>query len=260
MFIALRAAKWSRPSRRRAGQLALTHRQSTSPSARTSALEQRGALGGEDDLFGAARVLCVVDDGDDLGDDVAAALDLDEVADADAEARDLVGVVQRGAGDGGASDEHGSEDGDGSHLAGAADLEVHAFEARDGGARGELVGDGPARGAAGEAEAALLRGGVDFDHDAVDLVAERVAQAFGVGDEGENFVDGVDGGGVGVDAEACGAEGLESGGLRGEEGFAGSVLSHPSSKERWMDGAPGVVDGAPSVVDGAAESLPWRRK
>ena len=194
-----------------------------------------GAFGGEDDRFGFARVLCIVDDGDDLGDDVAAALDLDEVADADGEARDLVGVVQRSAGDGGASDEHRSEDGDGCHLSGAADLEVHAFEARDGGARGELVGDGPARGAAGEAEAALLRGGVHFDHDAVDLVAERVSQAFGVGDEGEDFVDGADGGGVGVDAEACGAEGLESGGLRGEEGFAGSCII-PPIQQRTLDG------------------------
>ncbi len=125
-------------------------------------------------------MLRVFDDGDDLGDDVAAALDLDEVADADAEAGDLVGVVQGGAGDGGAADEDRHERGDGGDLAGAADLEVDAFEPGDAGARGELVGDGPARGLAGEAEAALLRGGVDLDDDAIDLVAERVAEGFGL--------------------------------------------------------------------------------
>jgi hypothetical protein len=164
------------------------------------------AMGGEDDLGRRRAGGRVVDDGDDLGDDVAAALDLDEVADADAEAGDLVGVVQGGAGDGGAADEDGRERGDGGDLAGAADLEEDAFELGDAGARGELVGDGPARGLAGEAEAALLRGGVDFDDDAVDLVAERVAQALGAGDEGEDCVDGVDGGGVRVDAEAGGAQ------------------------------------------------------
>ena len=103
----------------------------------------------------------VFDDGNDLGDDVATALDLDEVADADAEAGDLVGVVEGGARDGGAADRHRSERGDGRDLAGAADLEEDIFEAGDGGARGELVGDGPARGLAGEAEAALLGGGVE---------------------------------------------------------------------------------------------------
>ena len=123
--------------------------------------------------------LASVDDGGDFGDDVAAALDRDEVADADAEARDFVGVVQRGAGDGGAADEDRGERGDGRDLAGAADLEEDVFELGDAGARGKFVGDGPARGFAGEAEAALLRGGVDLDDDAVDFVAERVAQGFG---------------------------------------------------------------------------------
>src|SRR5664280_428798 len=93
---------------------------------------------------------------DDLGDYVSAALDLDEVVEADAEAGDLVGVVEGGAGDGGAADEDGREHGDGSYFSGAADLELHALQLRDGGARGELVGDGPARGAARESEAALL--------------------------------------------------------------------------------------------------------
>ena len=79
-----------------------------------------------------------------------------------------------------------------------------------GAARGELVGDGPAGGFAGEAQAALLGDGVDLDDDAVDLVGKRVAELFCLGDEGKDFVEVVDGFGVGVDAEACAAQGGES--------------------------------------------------
>src|SRR6201999_4514752 len=131
-----------------------------------------GAAFGEDDLFLAAWVILVRNDFGDFGNDVAATLDGDEVADLHAEAFDLVGVVERGAGDGGAADEDGSECSDGCDLAGAADLEEHVFELGDAGARGELVGDGPAWSFAGEAEAALLRDGVDLEDDAVDLVRE----------------------------------------------------------------------------------------
>src|SRR5580704_19508679 len=68
-----------------------------------------GAALREDDFFRAARVVFGLlsgrrDDFGDLGDDVAAAFDGDEVAYFDAEALDLVGVVQRGACDGGAAD------------------------------------------------------------------------------------------------------------------------------------------------------------
>jgi hypothetical protein len=38
-----------------------------------------GAIGWDDDLFVAARVVRVLDDGDDLGDDISATLDLNEV-------------------------------------------------------------------------------------------------------------------------------------------------------------------------------------
>jgi hypothetical protein len=60
------------------------------------------------DVGGAAGCCVVFDDAGDLGDDVAAAFDGDEVADADAETGDFVGVMERGAGDGGAADEDGS--------------------------------------------------------------------------------------------------------------------------------------------------------
>ncbi len=64
---------------------------------------------------------------------------------------------------------------------------------------------------------------VDLDDDAVDLVAERVAEGLGFGDEGQHLVEVLGGAGVGVDPEAAGAEGFESGGLAREEGLAGRV-------------------------------------
>ena len=53
---------------------------------------------------------------------------------------------------------------------------------------GELVGDGPARGAAGVAEALLGGVGVDFENHAVDLVAQRCAVGFGTIDEAGSFL------------------------------------------------------------------------
>ncbi len=135
-------------------------------------------------------MLCGGGDAGDLGDDVAAALDGDVVADADAEAGDLVGVVEGGAADGGAADGDGDEVGDGGELAGAADLEEDALELGDGGAGGKFIGDGPPGGFAGEAETALEGDGVELDDDAVDLVGEGVAEGFGAGDEAEDLVDG----------------------------------------------------------------------
>ena len=91
-------------------------------------LDEGAAAGGavvrEDDVLGAARVCVVFQDAGDLGDDVAAALDGDEVADAD----DRGGRSRRRCGawrelDGGAADEDRRERGDGGDLAGAADLE-----------------------------------------------------------------------------------------------------------------------------------------
>ena len=65
-----------------------------------------GAAFGHVKLAVSARVVLVVDNLHDLRNNVAAALDQDVVADLDAEIVDEVHVVQRGAGDGGAADEH----------------------------------------------------------------------------------------------------------------------------------------------------------
>ena len=220
-----------------------------------------GAVFGEVEFFVAARVLGVFDDFDDFGDDVAAALDFDVVADEEAEALDLVGVVESGAGDGGAADGDGCEDGDRGELAGAADLGADVFDLGDAAARGELEGDGPARGAAGVAEAALHGGGVDLDDDAVDFVTETVTSGFGFFDEGEDLVDGGHGFAVGIDAEAESGEGVESFGLLLKKVFAGfgeqevgvevePALGDDVGLER-ADGSGGVV----ARIGGGIETL-----
>src|SRR4051812_27008546 len=79
-----------------------------------------------EDVGGPIGVRCQVFE--DLGDDVAGALDADAVAGADAETRDLVGIVEGGVGDGDAADADRGEAGDGGQLAGAADLDVDRFE------------------------------------------------------------------------------------------------------------------------------------
>ncbi len=104
---------------------------------------------------------------------------------------DEVGVVERGAADGGAADEDWRQFGYGGELAGAAHLHGDGEDLGDAGFGGELVGDGPARGAAGVAEALLGGVGVDFEDYAVDFVAECGALGFGFVDESGHLVDGV---------------------------------------------------------------------
>ena len=60
-------------------------------------------------------------------------------------------------------------------LAGAAHLHGDAVDLRHARFGGEFIGDGPARRAAGIAQALLGRVRVHFEHHAVDLVAERGA-------------------------------------------------------------------------------------
>src|SRR5206468_10879938 len=80
-----------------------------------------------------------------LRDDIAGALDADAVADAQAEPRDLVAVVERDIGDDHAADAHRLEAPDRRQLAGAPHLDVDAFERRLGFLRGEFVRQAPAR-------------------------------------------------------------------------------------------------------------------
>src|SRR5690606_18658837 len=107
---------------------------------------------GEGDGVGGAQVF---DHADDLGDDVASALQDDGVADADVLAGDLVFVVQGGVAHHDAADGDGVQARDGGQGAGAADLDVDAFQHGRGLLRRELVGDGPTRASGDEAEALL---------------------------------------------------------------------------------------------------------
>ncbi len=120
-------------------------------------------------------MIFVFDDLRDFGDHVAAALDFDPVADFHAEALDVVHVMQGGAADRGAADGDRLQRRHGREFSGASDLHQDVFDLGDAAARGIFVGDGPARGFAGEAELVLQRGAVDFDDDAVDFVGKGVA-------------------------------------------------------------------------------------
>src|SRR5690606_29507291 len=111
---------------------------------------------------------------DDLGDDVARALDAHAVPHAHVPAPDLLPVVQGGPGYGHAAHVHAPEQGDAGDEAGPADLHGDHLDRGLLVARLELEGEGPARVPAGRAEGAARLEGVDLDHDAVDLVLEGV--------------------------------------------------------------------------------------
>src|SRR5690606_33425630 len=133
-----------------------------------------GADGGEDVGLGVVGAQGF-DHADDLGDDVAGALQDDSVADAHVLAGDLVLVVQGGVADHDAADGGGVQAGHGGQGAGAADLDVDAFQYGRRLLRRKFVGDGPAGAASDEAEALLPVQSVDLVDHAVDVVAEAAA-------------------------------------------------------------------------------------
>ena len=175
------------------------------------------------DFVGTARVLRVFDYADDLGDNVASALDLHEVAEANSQTLDLVGVVQRGARDRSAADLRGGQHGDRSDFAGAPHLKLYVFQPSNGGARRKFIRNSPARSPSRKAKPSLLRGRVHLEHNAVDLVAQTIAQRIGFGDKCENLVDGIHRNGVRIDVESSGAQCFERNGLRGQKRLAGLV-------------------------------------
>ncbi len=114
---------------------------------------------------------------DHLRDHVPGPLDDHRVADAHVLPGDLVGVVQGGVAHGRPTDEHRRQLGDGGDRPSAADLELDAFERGRRLLGGELVGDGPAGLAAGEAQPLLPVQPVDLVDHPVDVVAEPGAAA-----------------------------------------------------------------------------------
>ena len=114
---------------------------------------------------------------EDLGDDLTGLLDADRIALADVLAGDLSGVVQRGAGHGGAGEEHGLELGHGGDRAGPADLHRDRAQHGIGAVRRELEGHGPVRELARPASLLLIGQAVDLDHGAIGREGQLAAQA-----------------------------------------------------------------------------------
>ena len=102
-----------------------------------------------------------------LGDDLAALLDIDHVARADVQQGHLLGVVERGATYGGPGQQHGREVRDGGDGSGASDLERDAFQTGQHLLGLELVGHGPFRGFGRESQLPAHGEVVDLDDDAV---------------------------------------------------------------------------------------------
>ena len=119
----------------------------------------------------------------DLGDDLAALLDVDHVARPDVELLHLFGVVERGAPHGGAGQQHRRKVRHGGDRSGAPDLEGDALEARERLLGLELVGYGPARRLGREADAAAHGEVVDLDDHAVGREGQLAARRVPVGDE-----------------------------------------------------------------------------
>ena len=167
MSSAPRLTKCFSRSIRCAGQIRPpVQRTSTSPSAATASTAAFGAMVGENigrPLLVAGQIL------DHLRDDVAGALDADAVADAQAEPRDLVAVVERDVGDDHAADPDRVQPPDRGQLPGAADLDVDRFQSRLGFLGGEFVRQRPARRARHLPQPLLPVDPPDLIDDAIDI-------------------------------------------------------------------------------------------
>ena len=102
-----------------------------------------------------------------LGNDLAALLDIDHVARADVQQGHLFGVVERGAPHGGPGQQHRFEVGHGGDGSGASDLERDAVDTRERLFGLEFVGYGPFRGLGRESQLAPHGEVVDLDDHAV---------------------------------------------------------------------------------------------
>ena len=138
----------------------------------------------------------------DFGDDVAAFFEDDGIAFPDIFAFEFFGVVQCGAADCGARQLHGFEVCHWGDDACAPDLKGYAFEHGFGLFGRIFVGDCPARAFGCGAEFVLLCNAVDFDDDAVDVVFQFLAFFLPFAGLGDDVVNIVAQGAVGVDGQA----------------------------------------------------------
>src|SRR5437764_134295 len=139
--------------------------------------------------FVPARVLFIVDNFRHLRDDVAAALDLNPIADLYPQTLDLIHVMQRGTAHGGAADRNRFESRNRRKLAGTAHLHMNIFDLSDSAARRVLVSDRPSRSFAGKSKLALQRRAVYFDDNPVNFVGQRFAFFFPLADKLPDFVE-----------------------------------------------------------------------
>src|ERR1700691_3892034 len=131
----------------------------------------------------ATRVLRILDDLHYFRNHITAPLNFNPVPDLDAQLVDEIHVVQSCARNHGPANWHRLQPRHRSQLSRSADLRNDVFDLGDCTVRRKLVGDGPARSLAGEAELALESGAIDLYRDAVDLIRERFALRFPALDE-----------------------------------------------------------------------------
>ena len=110
-----------------------------------------------------------------FGNHIARAAHDHRVADADIQARDLIGIVQGRIGDHDASDVDRCQTRDRCQCAGSTDLHVNGFHRGEFFLRGKLVGDGPARRAGDETHAFLQVVAIQFVDHAVDIKGQCIA-------------------------------------------------------------------------------------
>ena len=130
--------------------------------------DARGALVGPDDL-------------DHLGDDIAGALDDDTIADTDILALNLIFIVKACPGHHHPAHGHRLKHGHRCQGSGASHLDDDIVQHRFHLFGGEFMGDGPARGAAHEAEPLLVVEAVDLINHAVDVIGQGGALLFDIG-------------------------------------------------------------------------------
>ena len=169
-----REAKCSRDSFRRAGQLALMQRLAALALLAHHLAAAHGTVRRQAEGL---AVRALGRDADDFGNDVAGALHHHLVANLQAEALDLILVVERGAGNRNAAHFHRSQMGHRCQRSGAAHLHLDGFHRGGSLARRILISDGPARRFGGEAELALLLHRIHLHDDAVDFVRQAFALA-----------------------------------------------------------------------------------
>ena len=169
---------------------------------------------------------------DDLGNDVARALDDDVVALADPFAVDVLLVVQRRARDGDAPDLDGLHDRPGIQRTGPPHPDADLEQTSDRRQRRPFVRARPTRTRMQHAEPALLVERVDLDHDAVDLVVELQPPLLPLDTGRGHVVDRLEPLGVRVGAQAVLAQPLEHRKLRLELDAIAATGSVDPDRER----------------------------